>query len=182
MKVLIIGGLNLHLTDETAYWRMADDFEAAGHQVRCRECIQNHNENSVTFDDLMWADEIVAYSYGTASAWKLWHDNIEKIGDKRWQRLCILCGVPDAFMAQLYPGLWHSPTFVERAICYNVISVPVSCTLQNTGVVNVSFAWGVPDAPAVNVSCDWMGFNHVSIKESPAVLDSITQWILRGAA
>lgn len=198
-NVLIIGGFGMSLNvqhndaridDGSAYWGLANRMVAAGHNVTVRECLETgEGSDKVSPGDVLDADVIVSYSYGTASLKEIWHDFAKQI-DKRVALWVIVAGVPDAWMAQYYGTLWHKPPFVDRAVCFQVADVPASCDLQNTLTVGIdSFVSDGTSTADINVDCNGLfpplmapGDKHKGIKESPQVLQAIAQLILATAA
>jgi len=173
-NILIIGGFLMKLGDGDRYWSLSQRFTDTGHEVRLRTCLQDHDSDRVTIDDLLWADVIVAYSYGVASTWELRKQNLDQIqaAGKRWKLWIVVTGVPDAMFGQLYPDLWHAQPEVGRTILFDVISVPVSCGLQSDHTT-IHLGEPMPTDGDVQIDCNWLGLSHTTIKDDDRVLDAI---------
>src|SRR6187549_857591 len=117
MRILLIGGRGMKITDPSKFWTLATLLSAAGHTVRFKECLETGTGLAkVNVHDVRTAEVIIAYSYGVASTWHLWHS----MTDHTPQILFLIAGVPDAALGQFYVNLWHAPSFVARAVCYDV--------------------------------------------------------------
>ncbi len=181
MRILLIGGLWMKVTDSSRFWSLVGPLSAAGHTVRYKECIESGvGAAKVTADDIRFAEVIIAYSYGVASTWHLWHT----MTGHHTQLLVMIAGVPDSNLSQFYVNLWHAPTFISRAICFDVNDIPTSCTLQNPGNVDIDFGQDIPNAKYVNVNCGNLfplvmlpGQKHVGVVEKQEVIDSIAAFV-----
>ncbi len=181
MRILLIGGKDMKVNGPSRFWTLVYLLIAAGHDVRAKECVETgHESNKVTRADVEWADTYIVYSWGCASLWHLWHSIVFSTS----KILIIIAGVPDAGLAQFYVNLWHAPTFISRAICFDVNDIPTSCTLQNPGNVDIDFGQNIPIAKYVNVNCGNLfplvmlpGQKHVGIVEKQEVIDSIAEFV-----
>ncbi len=181
MRILVGGGLGMKVGSDSKYWTLRPRLEAFGHEVRLRECLESGKPpNKVTTEDVLWAEVIVGYSYFVASTWHLWHS----LSTHATQILIMIAGVPDAGLQQFYVNLWHAPTFISSAICYDVNDIPTSCTLQNPGNVDIDFGQDIPNSKYINVNCGNLfplimlpGQKHVGIIEKQEVIDSIVAFV-----
>lgn len=183
MNVLLISGKGMKLGSVSKFWTLAPRFRAKGHTVRAKQCLQTGpTANKVTVADVQWADIIIGYSWGTASLWHIWFTLLKAATPTKL--LVVIAGVPDAKMLQFGINIWHAPTFVKRAVCFDVCDVPNSYTFQNPGAVDIDCGQAIPDAPHVNVNCGNLfpvfaipGYKHVNIIEKQLVLDSIVNLV-----
>ncbi len=181
MRILLIGGKDMKVNGPSRFWTLLVLFAAAGHDVRAKECVETGQLfNKVSREDVEWADTYIVYSWGCASLWHLWHSIVFATA----KILIIVAGVPDAGLQQFYINLWHAPTFISRAICYDVNDIPTSCTLQNPGNVDIDFGQDIPNAKYVNVNCGnlfplvmFPGQKHVGIVEQLGIIDSIVAFV-----
>lgn len=170
MKILVIGGNGMQVTNGSLYWSLGKLLSTLGHETRLRECCETGlGADRVSIDDVSWADGYVVYSYGCASLWNLWHE-LQSVATRRF--LVILAGVPDFWLSQFGLALWHVPAFMTRALCLDIRDLPTSCTIQN------------PSDVYINVNLDHLfpsimpiGQKHILVKEKPEVIQSITSFI-----
>ena len=193
MKVLIIGGYQMLVTDGSAYWALAATLRADGHEVRARECAEDWlcagPRAKVAADDLLWADAVVCYSYGMAS-WKHIGHRLQKAwpAGKRYKIACVVAGVPDFAYAQFYGNLWHLWDWVDKGRCWQVDAIPASAALGNAGYRWVGAGEPIPaDVRWVNINCNQLvaGLNpvgrHTHIQTNPTVLAQIRAEINKAA-
>ncbi len=196
-NLLIVGGYLMRLSgapDDPAwrrafamghsYWRLADTGIAKGYNVRLRECMQDWPGRPAerfpcTPDDLRWATHVVVYSYGAATAWHQWHEMNPPLEGTPYEVLALVAGVPDLALGQFKIGLWHAPHTVKTVRCFDVHDVPVSCTLKDTGTVNIGDDYDTT-LHGMNINCDKLfaplmmpGQKHEQIKDHPQVLAAI---------
>ncbi len=181
MRILLIGGKDMKVNGSSRFWTLIYLLTAAGHDVRAKECVETGSpDNKVTRADVEWSDAYIVYSWGCASLWHLWHSIVFATS----KILIIIAGVPDAGLQQFYVNLWHAPTFIEWAICFDVNDIPTSCTLQNPGNVDIDFGQDIPSTKYVNVNCGNLfplimlpGQKHVGLVEKQEVIDSIVAFV-----
>lgn len=183
MNILLISGKGMKLGSASRFWTLIALLRANGHTVRAKQCLQTGPvANKVTPQDVQWADVIVPYSWGTASLWHIWYTILK--APTPTKLLIMIAGVPDAKMAQFGFGIWHAPTFVERAVCFDVCDIPNSYTFQNPGAVDIDCGQAIPDTRYVNVNCGNLfpvfsipSFKHANIIEKTIVIDSIVSLV-----
>jgi hypothetical protein len=184
MNTLLIGGFQMLVGDASAYWNLGGSLPTSASTVRLRECLESGGSYKLSVDDIYWADQIVSYSYGTASIKELWHREAQVMGPKSYAKWFVLAGVPDIWMQQFYGDLWHKPPFVGLACSLQVSDVPVSCTFSNLGPKSF-FSFGSREnqilTSSINLACDELfptfmppGEKHIQIKENPRILQFLS--------
>ncbi len=184
MRILLIGGKDMKVNGPSKFWTLVALLKSAGHEVRAKACVQTGKTSKVTQADVAWADVYIVYSWGCASLWHLWHSLV--FADSKM--LIIVAGVPNVSLLQFYVNLWHAPTFIDRAVCFDVNDIPTSCTFQNPGAVDIDFGQAIPaDAKYLNINCGNLfpviaipSTKHVGIVEKQEVIDAIV--LLVGSA
>lgn len=176
-NILVTAGWLMKLGDGSAYWSLKERLESLSHTVVLRQCEEMGNGPSL--EDLLAADVIIVYSYGTATLWDIMHKYRKQIAaaKKQWKGLIIVAGVPDWALGQLYGSIWHAPEFFDRAVCFQVTAIPASAQLENVDVVQIpltEFCDGdVVDNVHINVDCDGHHLDHIKIAEDETVLNVI---------
>ncbi len=197
-RLLIVGGWMMRLSGAPddpswrrafamghSYWRLADTGQAKGYSIRLRECIQDwagrpqENRYPCTLNDLLWATDIVVYSYGCATVWHEWHQAQPPIIGTPYESLSIVAGVPDLALGQFKIGLWHAPRMVKKVRCFNVADLAISCDLKETPTVRIGECYD-QTVHAMNIDCNplfspvmFPGQKHEQIKDHPQVLSAI---------
>ena len=149
MKILQIDGY----TEMTGDWTLAMALQAAGHEVRERECLENiGHENEPTPDDVEWADAFAVYSFGCASFWKL----VDSFSTAK-KALFIVLGVPDWAYGQI-GSLWHPKSWIERQYCFQIDeafprSVPLQTVLDWVDVTDPDAVSKLLTLERANISC-----------------------------
>ena len=192
MNILIIGGFGMKPSDGSKYWSLWNQFTAAGHKVICRSWDSNDVEA-----DLLWADAVVAYSYGVAAFKKRigdivdpgWWRKSKWPEGKRYKAVVFIAGVPRAWWCQFgfFNLIWEMPEFVDHGLCMQVDAFPESYTLKNDDAVGLFWEdrGEIPHwARTVNIDCNALVRNlnavkkHTDIKDMPVVLDFVAEYVL----
>lgn len=172
--------------DGSPYWGLADSLRVMGHDVRCRECVEDWffapARNKVTAEDVLWADAVIAYSFGVAS-WKMLTHHLEPF-PKDYEAAIFIAGCPDAMHLQFGGNIWHLAPWVKRGWCFQVDALPQSYPLLSTtdAAVNTHIGSGV-SGRWTNYNCNALvsGLDpvskHTSIQNHPSVLAEIVRII-----
>ena len=192
MNILVIGGFGMKPGDGSRYWSLARRFSLACHDVRCEAWDSKDVESG-----LLWADAVVAYSYGVAAFKKRigevvdpgWFRQSKWPANKRYKSVTFITGVPRAWWWQFgfFDLIWKMPEFVDRGLCIQVDAFPESYTLKNDDAVGVF--WEDRDqipswARTINIDGNSLVAKlnamqkHKEIKERADVLDFVAEYVL----
>lgn len=186
MNILLIGGWLMTVNDGNPFWSLKERLEAAGHQVRVRECAEDWwgqgARQKVTLDDVLWTDAVTCYSYGMASFKDILHDNARTWPtDKVFKMAVIVAGVPDWWMGQCYGFVWQLEPFIKSGRCLQVSAIPGSAPITNeltksVSIESVATPWiETSDAQYINIDIDKIipHPRHTEIVRIPWVIDAI---------